>query len=39
MGVRDSAWGFAGEIQAVASLLHQNTVFKRDAGSTAVTMS
>lgn len=39
MGVRDSAWGFVGEIQAGASLLHQNTVFKRDAGSTVVTMS
>lgn len=37
MGV--DAWGFTREIQAVTSLLHQNMAFKRDAGSTAVTMS
>ena len=39
MGVRDNAWGFTREIEAIASLLHQNLVFKRDSGSTAVTMS
>ena len=37
MGV--DAWGFTREIQAVTSLLHQNMVFKRDVGSTSVTMS
>ena len=38
MDVIDGAWEFTGEIQAAASLLYQNMVFRRDAESFAVTL-
>lgn len=39
MGVIDDAWEFTGVIQAGASSLYQNMIFRRDAESFAVTLS